>query len=104
MLDRMGCSRHVKLAVNLVDDKWCIADDRITHTSCLGVNRAVIVVNPTEVMLIHAHHDESLDMALVVAGQRRLKINGRDLVSFQPRGDDLVSLLASDHGTEYPTA
>ena len=97
MLNWMGASRDVELAVSPINDEWCIPDDRVAHTPRLHVERAVIEVDPSKIVLVHPHHYKFLNVALVVARQRRFKVDRSDFVFSEPLSDDLVSLLASEH-------
>jgi hypothetical protein len=59
---------------------------------------AVIEVDPSEVVLVDADDDGFLDVLSFVPRQGRFEVERGDLEFIEIRRDDLVRVLASEHG------
>jgi hypothetical protein len=84
VLDGMCRARDVKLAVDLVDYQWSIADDHVARLAGLNVTGTVIEVEPAKVMLVDPNDHQLLDVAILVLGQGRVEIERGDLVFLEP--------------------
>lgn len=104
VLDWMSRSRDVELSIYLVDDQWRIADDGIARSAALNVTGTIVEVEPAKIVLVDAHHDQLLDVAILVLWQRRVEVERCDLVFLEILGDQLIRMLASDHCMEFPAA
>jgi len=90
----MSGARDIELSVNPIDNERSIADKRVADAAGFNMTGAVIEVEPPKVMLVNPHYHQLLKMAILVAGQWRLKVERCDLVFIKVRSDYLVRMLA----------